>query len=211
MHMDGILGTILGIGAAFFGLATLYFAWVGRKKSFNSAVIVSSVTVISYLVMLEGSLVGLSPAGDPILWTRWVGYALSCGILMYVISSRVKAPAHRSMMMVALTILVMLSGAFAAVMSGIHMWLMFVASSVLYVGLLALMYHPDHRRHLGPLHKYIWFGWTLFPVIFILAPEGIGIICALAANIGYFALDIFTKVVFYLDLERGGVSESFEK
>lgn len=196
------LSFIFIIGAVIFALTSLYFAWTGRHKAFNSAVLVTGVTLVSYVVMLEGSLFAVSPGGELVFWTRWVGYAISCSILMYVIASRLRANRQRVAMMLGLTILVMLTGAFASVMSGIMMWLMFIISSGFYIGLIALIYHPQHRVYIGPIAKYIWLGWTLFPVIFILAPDGLGIICAFWAAIGYLILDIFTKIIFYLDLQQ---------
>jgi len=43
-------------------------------------------------------------------------------------------------------------------------------------------------------------GWTGFPLAFLLAPEGFGLITASVAAILYLLLDIFTKLIFYFDL-----------
>jgi bacteriorhodopsin len=39
-------------------------------------------------------------------------------------------------------------------------------------------------------------GWTLFPVVFIIAPNGFGIINTVTAEAGYLLLDFATKIVF---------------
>jgi bacteriorhodopsin len=39
-------------------------------------------------------------------------------------------------------------------------------------------------------------------VAFILAPDGFGLIGATSAAIAYLVFDIFTKVLFYIDLDR---------
>jgi sensory rhodopsin len=218
--MTQSLSLVLGIGTALFGLSSLYFAWVGRKKLFNSAFLVSAITLVSYLVMVSGRYVtfsfgelgGFGDIAEPIFWTRWIAYALSCSVLMYVIASRVKVAPHTRAMIVALNLLVMLSGAFAAVMNGWVFWMMFVVSSFFYVGMIGLLYTHGHRKGLHKVHPYILFGWSVFPVVFVLAPEGLGLICATVASIGYLILDIITKVVFYLDLEHGGKeAEYFEQ
>jgi len=45
-------------------------------------------------------------------------------------------------------------------------------------------------------------GWTGFPIAFLLAPDGFGIITASTAAVLYLVLDIFTKIIFYFDLRR---------
>jgi bacteriorhodopsin len=54
----------------------------------------------------------------------------------------------------------------------------------------------------GWVHSYIYFGWTLFPIVFLLAPTGIGLIGAAIANLIYLLLDIYTKILFNIQLSR---------
>jgi bacteriorhodopsin len=207
---------VLSIGMVIFGLSTAYFAWVGRKKLLNSAFLVSAVTLVSYLVMISGEYVvfvsnGISGAPEPVFWTRWIAYAFSCSILMYVIATRAKVENHTRTMIIILNILVMVTGAFASVSDGWLLWMFFGVSSAFYLGMIGLLYKNGHSQGLKKIGPYILFGWSIFPVVFLLAPEGFGFICATSAVVGYLVLDILTKIIFYLDLEHGGIeAERFE-
>jgi bacteriorhodopsin len=41
------------------------------------------------------------------------------------------------------------------------------------------------------------FGWSAFPLVFLLSPEGLNIITNPFAGIAYLGLDLFTKIIFY--------------
>jgi bacteriorhodopsin len=43
----------------------------------------------------------------------------------------------------------------------------------------------------------------VFPIVFALAPTGLGLIGAAVANLLYLALDVYTKIVFNIQLSRG--------
>jgi bacteriorhodopsin len=54
------------------------------------------------------------------------------------------------------------------------------------------------------VNSYIFFGWTVFPIVFLLAPTGLGLLGAGVANLLYLLLDICTKIVFSIQLGRTG-------
>jgi hypothetical protein len=72
--------SILTIGVIVFAISSLVF-YFGVKKSFNSAFLVSIITLVSYVIMAQGGFVV-----NDIYWTRWVFYGLSCPLLAYEIS-----------------------------------------------------------------------------------------------------------------------------
>jgi bacteriorhodopsin len=49
---------------------------------------------------------------------------------------------------------------------------------------------------------YIFLGWTIFPIVFFFAPTGLSLISAAVANLLYLLLDVFTKIVFNIQLSR---------
>ena len=77
---------LLALGSLIFLISSVYFLFFFKKK-LNSAFFVSFITLISYLVMLEGSFIT-----SGLLWTRWIGYAFSCSLLIYVISKKLNLP-----------------------------------------------------------------------------------------------------------------------
>jgi len=189
---------INSIGAAVFALASVLFALVG-KKDFRSSVLVAGVTALSYFVMIQGGVVAQTSGGEPVHFSRWIGYALSCSFLMFVISKGIESSRIRQTV-ISITPLVMLSGTVGAVISGVNMWAVFLLGSVWYVYQLYLLYSHTNREYMRPFNKYIWFGWNGFPIVFLLSPVLLGVLSSYAAAVVYLLLDLFTKIVFYIEL-----------
>jgi sensory rhodopsin len=151
--------------------------------------------------MWQGGLTVVTPAGQPILWTRWLFYALSCTLLMVEIAQlkRIKGGARAEL--VYLTAIVMVTGFLAARDLTAVKWAHFAISSVAYV-LLVIQVLSVKTPGSNWVSSYIYFGWTVFPIVFLLAPTGLGLISAAVANLLYLLLDIYTKIVFNIQLAR---------
>jgi bacteriorhodopsin len=183
---------ILFIGVVTFACSTLYFT-LKPKKGFNSAFLVSLVTLISYIVMLQGNYVT-----NDNYWTRWLGYGISCPLLAYEISNRIKLSLDKTIFNTFLTAIVMISGAFASLSVGNYRLLLFGVSTFAFIALITQMYKQGSSK-LKNITPYILFGWSVFPIVFILSNEGLlPIVSVTIAAIIYLALDIFTKIVFYI-------------
>lgn len=193
------VNTVFFIGALVFAAATVYFWLANDGKEFNSPLLVTAVTTLSYIVMLEGGLITQLSNGATIHWSRWVGYAISCPLLFYVVASGITSFKKR-ITLSSLMSLVMLAGAFAAVWTGWVFWAGFVLSTFFFVVTLLELYQHSDKTHLKPMHKYIWFGWVVFPFVFLLGPSGLYIGSLGVAAVVYLLLDVFTKVVFYVEL-----------
>jgi len=190
---------ILIVGALIFTVSSLYFAFSSRKSDgINSALIVSFITLVSYLVFIEGSLVSTTTSGDPLFWTRWAGYIVSCSLLMWYIAGRIEIELSSKVELLFLNAICMASGAFASVFTGWMMIWMFLAGGVAFVMMLYKLWQGNPEK-LAPIKKYIYFGWCLFPVVFILSPEGFGLLPTAISLIVLLVLDIFTKILFYLE------------
>jgi bacteriorhodopsin len=197
--------TVFLVGIALFAAASTYFLFAYRKE-FNSAFLVSFITIISYMLMLEGSLASVGAEGGVVYATRWLFYGLSCTLLMYEIAKFLQKSLAETIFLLYLTAIVMFAGAAAAYYDGWYMIGFFVLSSVAYVRLVYPLL-TSVSPHRGAVAKYILVGWTGFPVAFLLAPDGFGLISAVAAAMLFLLLDVFTKVVFYLDLHKKMVKE----
>lgn len=186
---------VLILGVVLFGVSSALF-YLNKPNAFNAPFLVSFITLVSYLVMLEGSFVSLSLSGQELYWTRWVFYALSCSLLMYSISKKLDFSQKQLIHQIYLTVIVMLTGALASFFQTDFKWVMFAISSVAFVMLIMpiLSSTKDARDKILP---YIVFGWTAFPVFFLLSPEGINAVSNSAIALVYIFLDLFTKIVFY--------------
>jgi len=197
-----MLTAVLLAGLLIFAGSSAYFYFAGKNKNgLNSAFLVSFITLISYVLMWQGKLTVVTEAGEPILWTRWLFYGLSCTLLMYEIAQLKQIRGERLVQLLYLTAIVMFAGLLAARDLTAVRWIHFVISSVAYIQLVSQVLSVQTARSQW-VRYYIFFGWTVFPIVFLLAPTGFGLIGAAVANLLYLLLDIYTKIVFNIQLSR---------
>jgi sensory rhodopsin len=197
-----MLDLVFLIGLVIFALSSAYFYWTGKNKTgLNAAFLVSFITLISYVLMWQGGMTVVTQAGEPIYWTRWLFYGASCTLLMLEIAQLKQIQGGDRVQLLYLTAIVMLTGFLAARDLSAVRWIHFAISSVAYI-LLVLKVLSIKTPGTGWVHGYIYFGWTLFPIVFLLAPTGLGLIGAAVANLLYLLLDIYTKIVFNIQLNR---------
>ena len=188
--------TLLSAGIITFALSSVYFLL--RRKTYELPFLVSFITLISYIVMFEGSLAAHAANGDVLHWTRWAFYGFSCVMLAYTMTNLLKLPKNKTRNALIYTFLTMVTGAFASAYAGVFMWMMFIVSSIAYILLLQILFKAMDEQT-GWLKKYLIFGWTVFPIVFLFSPEGVGMISNTVALLGYVLLDFFTKIAFYVE------------
>lgn len=187
---------VLQSGIGLFALSSLWFLNLEKKMKFKSGFLVSFITLISYILMLEGSLIAVSSGGDDLYWTRWFMYGFSCSLLMYTICKDLKFKSEQTMMQIYLTLIVMMSGALASVMEGWFMLAVFGVSSLAYIMMIIPILKAKSKKAKF-VKPFILLGWSVFPIFFILSPEGYGLITNVVAAWAYLVLDFGTKIVFY--------------
>ena len=189
-------------GLLIFAVSSVYFAFTGKSKDgLNTAFLVSFVTLISYVLMWQGDLTVVTGSGEPIFWTRWLFYGVSCTLLMVEIAWLKGIEGGRLVQLLYLTAIVMFAGFLAARDLSAVRWIHFAISSVAYVLLVAGLL-SKRVEEAQWANNYIFFGWTVFPLVFLLAPTGLGVIGAAVANLLYLGLDLYTKIVFNIQLSR---------
>jgi sensory rhodopsin len=197
-----MLDIVFLVGLLIFAISSAYFYFVGENKNgLNPAFLVSFITLISYVLMWQGDLTVVTQAGQPVYWTRWIFYGLSCTLLMVEIAQLKKIQGGGRVQLLYLTAIVMFTGFLAARDLTVIRWVHFAISSVAYILLVSqvLSVKTTGSRWVS---NYIFFGWTVFPIVFVLAPTGLGLIGAAVANLLYLVLDIYTKIIFNIQLSR---------
>lgn len=198
-----MINTFFLIGMAIFTASSIYFFFTKKNpQGINTAFLVSFVTLASYTLMWQGSFVAQGVNGEPIYWTRWIFYAISCSLLMLEIS-RAKGitSSHKVAEIIFLNVFVMGTGVLASISSGLGRWIFFVLSSIAYLIQISTVLKAN-GQNADWINPYIYFGWTGFPVVFLLAPTGIGVIGSVIAMGLYLLLDLYTKIIFNLKLEQ---------
>lgn len=190
------------IGLMLFAISSTYFHFAGRSRTgLNTAFLVSFVTSISYVLMWQGEIITVTEAGEPIFWTRWLFYIVSCTLLMVEIAHVKGIQDGHLVQILYLTGIVMFTGFLAARDLTTTRWVHFAIGSVAY-GLLVIKILLATTPASKWANHYVLFGWSAFPIVFLLAPTGLGLIGAAVANALYLVLDIYTKIVFSIQLTR---------
>ncbi len=196
---------VFWIMAAIFGLATVMFTILSLRSGAHEFysfvdIMVAFITTISYVIMALGFAVVTAGNGEPVYWSRWLFYMASCSFLTVSVAMVLRRTQPVALVKIPiLTMVVMFCGFLAAFFIGIERWWFFVFSSIAYVALLITMFRGISRE--GMNSQLMWFiiiFWSLFPVVFILAPTGFGLITTFIAVILYAALDVITKIIYGL-------------
>lgn len=196
---------VFWVMAAIFGLATVMFTILSLRSGAHEFlsfvdILVAFVTTISYVVMALGFAMVTSSFGEPIYWSRWLFYMASCSLLTVSVTVILKQTRSVTLVKIPiLTMLVMFCGFLAAFITGIERWWFFAFSSIAYVALLITLFRGMLRE--GINSQLMWFiiiSWSLFPLVFILAPTGFGLLTTLISVILYAALDVITKIIYGL-------------
>ena len=186
------MSTILSLGIITFIISSIYFI-IKPKSGFNSAFLVSFITLISYIVMLQGNFVT-----NDLYWTRWLVYGISCPLLCFEISKRLGLDLTKTIFNVFLTFVVMVTGALSSFSVGNFKLAFFALSTIAFAKLISDFYNTKSKE-LSTISPYIIVGWCVFPIVFTFSNEGVvQLLSAQNAAIVYLGLDIFTKIIFYI-------------
>jgi len=159
-----------------------------------------SLVVIEFSIQQDMQLIRTSIFGEPIYWSRWLFYMASCSLLTVSVAVVLRHTQPVALAKIPiLTMLVMFCGFIAAFITGIERWWFFAFSSIAYIALLITLFKGVPRE--GMNSQLMWFiiiFWSLFPLVFLLAPTGFGLITTFIAAILYAALDVITKLIYGL-------------
>lgn len=190
---------IFFIGFIAFAVAFLIFKFFKRSNIFaNLNLLVSLVTLTSYAVLF--STIGAIKLDciNYIYPTRWLFYIASCGILIYEVSLIMKKSNFDTFKMIVFNTVVMLNGFLASISHDLYRWIFFMISTLAFIMLLDLIHEKNNRENkfVGIIRWYVTIAWSIFPLVWILAPTGLSILNAFYAALLYLILDIVTKIIF---------------
>lgn len=191
--------TIIWIGIIIFSISSLYFRFTrNNNKILNSAFIVSLITVVSHIIFLDGQFSGITTSGDMLYYTRWIAYIASCTLLSYAMAQKLGITGYKKVDLLYMMALTMITGALASVTTGITMLLFFIVGGITFIRAINILRSGD-KPVFKSIAPFLWFGWSVFPIVFILSPEGYNIISVTISMIAYLVLDIYTKIFFYFN------------
>ena len=196
-------GVVFWIGAAIFGLAALMFALIDKRRFgdnpfFGSNIFVSFITAISYVVMALALGTSVAENGQPIYWTRWLFYVASCSILTVDIAFIANKNLFKKIEIALFTGITMFCGFLASWIVAFERWWFFGLSTVAYISMLYILFNrsSDNEVKLNAIKWFVLVSWSLFPLVWIVAPTGFGVITTNIEALLYLALDFITKIAF---------------
>jgi len=194
---------VFWIGALIFAVSSLMFAFLEnrsnhRQDMFSSHLFVSFFTTISYFVMALSFATVPAENGQLIYWTRWLFYIGSCSILTLDIATIAKKPDVKKAEVAVFTALTMFCGFLASIIINVDRWWFFGLSTAAYIGMLYTLFKPSYegRSNASSIKWFVILTWSLFPVVWVLAPTGFGLLAVDIEAILYLALDLVTKIGF---------------
>jgi len=146
--------------------------------------------------MSLGIATTVSQGGETIYWSRWLFYCGACSLLMYDTAKVQKIPNSDYPKMAILTILTMFNGFLASYTVISFKWVFYILSSVAFLGLLYIVLQGQDNPDFKSLKLFVLGGWTLFPIVFLLAPTGLEILTTTTSEASYLLFDFITKIVF---------------
>jgi len=195
------MNTILIASTIIFACASLYFFLNRKKFGSDFPWLVSFITVLSYLVMLMNINLNVDPT--TFLWTRWVGYALSCTLLTASLTQIFNITGKDKITALVSTPLIMLTGVLAAIATSTSFLITFFLLGMIPFIALISIFRAKATPQNNYVLNYLYYGWMAFPIIFILSPETFGFVASLSTIlIAYLVADFFTKVVFYIHTRK---------
>ena len=171
-----------------------------EERFFRSNIFVSFITTISYVVMALALGTAVADNGQPIYWTRWLFYIASCSILTLDIAFIAQKPIFRKVEIALFTALTMFCGFLASIIITFDRWWFFALSTAAYIGMLFTLFKRsgDESVKSTSIMSFVMITWSLFPVVWILAPTGFGVFTTFIEAIFYLVLDFMTKIAFGL-------------
>ncbi|ELZ41168.1 rhodopsin [Halorubrum californiense DSM 19288] len=203
------------IGALAMGAGTIppLWAWFSRSPEgdeshavyYGTLAGVTGIAAIAYLLMALG-VGSVSLSAGELDVARYVDWLLTTPLLLLYLGLLAR-PSRRVLGgLIGVDVLIIAGGIIAAATSGTVSWVAFGGAGVAYLALVygLLVSLPRSasaegdrvRAVFGTLRNITVVLWTLYPVVWLLAPTGLGLLTTATEMLVFVYLDIVSKVGF---------------
>ncbi len=209
-----MLSTWFAFGTAGMALGTIALAY-GFKlvderyhRRYSILVAVPAIAVAAYALMALGVGEVQTQAGESVFLFRYIDWLLTTPLhVLYLglLAGAAMGAIYRSIGLMALTIVLGFAG---AMLSGVLGWLLFLAGSVAFLGVIYYtMYDFDEAVQqkddvtvalYRKLRAFLIVLWLIYPVLWLFAPVGIGLMNLETSALVISYLDVVAKVGFGL-------------
>lgn len=201
----------LGVVAMGAGTVPPLWSWFSRPSEESHARYyvtlagVTGVAALAYLAMALDFGVLSTPGGN-LEVARYVDWLVTTPLLLLYLGLLARPPRRVLLGLIAVDVVIIAGGISAVVTSGTLSWALFGTAAVAYValvyGLLVTLPRSASaetdrvRAVFGTLRNITVVLWTLYPVVWVLAPTGLGLLTNSTEMLVFVYLDVVSKVGF---------------
>ena len=208
MLADATLWAWIGAVGMIAGTLPSLWLWYRRPSEWAYFATLGGVTGIAALAYVAmGFDVGnVATAGGVLPVARYADWLLTTPLLILYLALLAQPSRQVIVALIAVDIVVIAGGIVAVVTAGFLSWAAFGVATLAYVGLvyglLAVLpksaaSQPDRVRAVfGTLRNITVVLWTLYPVVWLLAPTGLGLLTVSTEMLVFVYLDFVSKVGF---------------
>ncbi|EMA63572.1 bacteriorhodopsin [Halorubrum kocurii] len=213
MLVDTAVWAWIGVLAMGAGTIPPLWAWFSRSSEtgeshavyYATLAGVTGVAALAYLAMALGFGTVATPGGDlPV--ARYLDWLITTPLLLLYLGLLAR-PSRRVLAgLIAVDVVIIAGGIAAVVTAGTLSWGLFAVASAAYAvlvyGLLVSLPRSASaetdrvRAVFGTLRNITVVLWTLYPVVWLLAPTGLGLLTPATEMLLFVYLDIVSKVGF---------------
>ncbi|MXR52187.1 bacteriorhodopsin [Halovenus sp. WSH3] len=198
----GALG--MGLGTAVF-LNGLARADSEVQKYYAVLAAISGIATVAYVLMAL-NVGAVSVDGRTVFVPRYIDWLLTTPLLLTYLWMLVSSERGLLARIVAVNVVVIVAGFGASLLSGTARFGLFAVGGLAYVGLAYLLVGPLTEQASGRATESLFRGlrnltvilWSVYPIIWILGPTGLGELTMLTNVLLVTYLDLITKVGFGL-------------
>lgn len=208
MTFDLTLWAWIGALGMTAGTVPPLWLWYSRStdaKYYATLVGVTGIAAAAYLGMALG-LGTVSTPGGRLPVARYVDWLLTTPLLLAYLAYLARPPSRVIGALIAIDVVVIAGGVVAVATTGVLSWAAFGVAGVAYLGLVygLLVELPRYaasesdrvRAVFGTLRNITVVLWTLYPVVWLLAPTGLGLLTVSTEMLVFVYLDFVSKVGF---------------
>jgi len=209
---DAAVWAWVGFVAMAAGTVAPLWAWLSRDASGESHAKyyltlagVTGIAALAYLAMGLGVGVVSTPGGDLEI-VRYVDWLLTTPLLLLYLGLLARPSRGVLVGLIGVDVVIIGAGIAASATTGTLSWALFGVGGVAYVALVygLLVTLPQSasaagdrvRAVFGTLRNITVVLWTLYPVVWALAPTGLGLVTPATEMLVFVYLDIVSKVGF---------------
>ncbi|MFD1570621.1 bacteriorhodopsin [Halorubrum laminariae] len=213
MIADAAVWAWLGFVAMVAGTAAPLWAWATEEsatgeshaKYYLTLAGVTGVAALAYLAMALGVGVVSSPAGDVEI-VRYVDWLVTTPLLLLYLGLLARPSRGVLAGLIGVDVVIIAAGIGASATAGTLSWALFGVGGVAYLALVygLLVSLPRSaaaagdrvRAVFGTLRNITVVLWTLYPVVWALAPTGLGLVTPATEMLVFVYLDVVSKIGF---------------